>query len=588
MKRLRLVFSFLRPLRWYVALALAVSTGLTVLGLVPPLLLKAVIDRVIGKNEWNLMLVILIVALGVALCTAVMGYFSNLVINYIGRKFVFVLRNSLYKTILHHSFSFFEETGPGRLISRLMEDTALVQRMISANSVMLVNDAVAFLFCAGILVYLKWELGLVVLGMVPMYLFNHHFFVKRIEKKNREMLDYREKVVATLEERISGTRLVKAFSREEAESEIMRERLDEVVRLASESTRYSTAFTGMASSITSLGNAFLYSLGCFLVLTEWMTYGEVMAFMAYLTRLLQSALQFTQVTGEIQETMVSIDRIQEVLEKPVQVVSRPGAPDLPPVRGDIRFENVAFSYTPGQPVINDFTLDIPAGKLVALVGKSGCGKSTLTSLLLRFYEPQQGRILVDGHDLSEVSLRSLRIQIGQVLQQPFLFDGTIRENILYGDPGAGEERMREAAGVANIDRWIESLPDQYDTILGEDGLRPSLGQKQQLSIARAILTNPAILVLDEATSSLDAESEAMIQKAFENVLRNRTSLVVAHRLSTIRNADLIVVMDRGRILEVGSHDELMAVPEGQYRDYYLRQSQCVLNPPEYQEEDGEQ
>jgi subfamily B ATP-binding cassette protein MsbA len=571
------VYRYLRVFRWPLLGVLTTTTLLTVLGLVPPLLIKAVVDHVIGRNQWGILKVLLAVAIGVALGTAVIGYLSNWVIAYVGHRFVFRIRNALYQAILRHSVRFFEDYGAGRILSRLMEDTAAVQRMVTANSVQLVNDVASFLFCVAMLIYLRWELGLAVLGMVPVYLANHHYFVRRIRRKHREMMDYREKVVGEMEERISGTRLVKAFSMEDAESERLKGRMAGIVQLATEGALLNSAFTSIATSITSLGNAVLYSLGCYFVLTEWMTYGEVVAFMAYLTRLLQSALQITTVTEQMQETMVSVDRIFELMDLPVEVVSKPGAQDLPRVSGHVRFENVTFGYVAGNPVVQEFDLDVPAGTTVALVGASGCGKTTITSLLLRFYDVQQGRIRIDGHDIAEVSLHSLRSQMGQVLQQPFLFDGTIRENILYGSPEAGSAAMVEAARIANIREWVESLPDGYDTPLGEDGLRPSLGQKQQIAIARAVLTDPAILVLDEATSSLDAESEQQIQKALDNVLRNRTSFVVAHRLSTIRKAGLIVVMDRGRIVETGTHESLMARPAGVYRAFYIRQSERMLS-----------
>jgi subfamily B ATP-binding cassette protein MsbA len=575
MNRCRALFKFLRPLVWRLAAALAATAVLTVLGLVPPLLLKSVIDDVIEQSNVGLLPIIAAIAVGVAVFTPIVEFYSSVIIKYLGRRFVFDVRNTLYEKILSHSMGFFHQMSAGRLMSRLMEDTAAVQRMITANSVTLVNDTVSFFFCMAALIYLRWELGLVVIGLVPLYVFNHHFFVKRIAKKNREMLSYRELVVAQIEERISGTRLVKMYSREKAESEHLRDQLDEIVRLASAGTLLNSMFTGMATSITSLGNALLFGLGCFLVMHEWMTYGEVMAFMAYLSRMLLSALNFTQITGQLQETMVSVDRVTEILEMPLELQEKPGAKVLPPVTGNIRFENVEFGYIESQPVLSNFNLEIPAGKVVALVGHSGCGKSTLTSLLLRFYDPQKGRILIDGNDVSDVTLRSLRKQMSQVLQQPFLFDDTIRANIRYGKPEATDAEVRKVAEIANLTEWIESLPDQYDTVLGERGLRPSLGQKQQLSIARAIMTDPAVLIMDEATSSLDAASEAMIQGALERVLRGRTSLVVAHRLSTIRNADLIVVMDHGRVVETGAHDDLMEKEGGRYRAFYTRQSEGV-------------
>jgi ATP-binding cassette subfamily B protein len=314
---------------------------------------------------------------------------------------------------------------------------------------------------------------------------------------------------------------------------------------------------------------------------EGISYGAVMAIMQYVNRLLQAALQFTQVAGQAQQTFVSVDRIYQIIDTVPEIKSLPGAPRLPKLEGQVEFQNVNFGYEVDRPVLKDFSLKVPAGTTVALVGHTGSGKTTITSLLQRFYDPQSGRILVDGSDIKEVDLKSLRHQEGQVLQQPYLFSGTIKDNISYGNPEGTDEEIIKAAKVADIHEWIESLPEGYDTdIGGESPITPSLGQKQQLSIARAMLVNPAILILDEATSSLDAASEAHIQKAMDNVLKGRTSFIVAHRLSTIRKANMIVVLDDGCMVEQGTHEELMNRAEGAYRNFYISQARAML------EEDG--
>ncbi|RKY66565.1 MAG: ABC transporter ATP-binding protein, partial [Candidatus Latescibacterota bacterium] len=321
--------------------------------------------------------------------------------------------------------------------------------------------------------------------------------------------------------------------------------------------------------IDGLGNTFIFVAGCYLVLKGELTYGTVAAFMMYVARVLGPILQFSSIANMIEQTLVSVERIFEIYE--VEEEPRKGT-KLPPIEGHVKFEDVWFEYVPGEPVLKGINLEVEPGMKVALVGHTGCGKTTLTSLLLRFYEPTRGRILVDGYDITKVDLRSLRLQIGQVLQDSVLFDGlTIRENIAYGIPDATEEQVVKAAKIAEIHDLILSKPGGYDAKIGGEGVVLSLGEKQRLCIARAVAADPAILILDEATSALDTQSEALIQRALENVMKGRTCFIIAHRLSTVVGADLIVVMDEGRIVEMGTHKELLEKEKGFYRKLYEQQ-----------------
>jgi ABC-type multidrug transport system fused ATPase/permease subunit len=303
-----------------------------------------------------------------------------------------------------------------------------------------------------------------------------------------------------------------------------------------------------------------------------MTYGAVTAFMTYAQRTFEPALRFTDIADQIERMMVSVERIFEMLRETPKVTNALNAVVLSPAKGDVQFEGIWFEYVPGEPVLRDVNLIVPAGTTIALVGQTGCGKTTLTSLLLRFYDPVRGRITIDGYDIRKVTLRSLRRQIGQVLQDSILFNTTIKENLRYGRRNATDEEIIEAAKIAEIHEFIVSRPDGYETVIGEGGIKPSVGEKQRMAIARAILTDPRILILDEATSSLDSEAEALIQRALENAMKGRTSFIVAHRLSTIVNADLIVVMDKGKIVEMGAHKELLAKEDGIYKQLYEKQA----------------
>jgi subfamily B ATP-binding cassette protein MsbA len=323
--------------------------------------------------------------------------------------------------------------------------------------------------------------------------------------------------------------------------------------------------------LQGLKNTFLFALGCYLVVKREITYGDVTAFMSYSFRVFQPAVNFTEIANQLERTMVSASRIFEVMDQAPEVQDRPGAVPLPPIVGHVRFEDVCFEYLPGKPVLRGINLEAPPGATVALVGHTGCGKTTLTSLLLRFYDVKSGRITVDGHDVRDVKVRSLRKQIGQVLQDSVVFNTTLRDNIRFGKPDATDAEIIEAAKIAEIHDFIVRTPEGYDTVLGERGVKLSVGEKQRLAIARAVITDPGILVLDEATASLDSNSEALIQKALQRVLQNRTSFVIAHRLSTIVNADLIVVMDAGEVLETGRHFELLSRPGSFYKHLYEQQ-----------------
>jgi len=333
----------------------------------------------------------------------------------------------------------------------------------------------------------------------------------------------------------------------------------------------SASFSTASRIINGVGSSVLFCLGCYLVIQGEITYGAVTAFMAYAQRLLGPALRFTEISNLIQQTLVSADRIFEVLDAEPEIKEVKEAKELPPIKGHIKFEKVSFAYVPGEPVLNEIDFEVQPGTTVALVGHTGCGKTTIGNLLLRLYDPQSGRILIDGHNIAEVTLKSLRSQIGVVLQDTILFNTTIKENIKYGKRNATDQEVIQAAKIAEIHDFIMSKPDGYETIIGEGGTKLSVGQKQRIAIARAVITNPGILVMDEATSSLDSESEALIQKALKNVLAGRTSIIIAHRLSTIVNADLIIVMDKGRIIEMGTHRELLKKKDGFYRQLYQKQ-----------------
>ena len=563
--------SFIQPFKGRLLLAIGLTGGMTLLGMVPPLLMKYVIDEIVGMGQWHMAPAILFSMLLVNLLSAGGGFLNNVVIYVVGQHLVFDVRQALFKHIQGLSLRFYEEMGTGKIMSRIMGDVSRIQNMVTWNTISIVNDIISFGFGIVVIFYFSWKLSLITVALLPFYLLNYAFFVKRIRRKNVSVWRKMDRVANSLQERIRGTRLVRSFTSEGRELEAFSVGTRDVLDTSLEGTALTATFSGTSGLLSGLGFTVIYCLGCYYVIHGEMTYGDVAAFSAFVFRVLQPAVRFTEVSNLLEQTSVSVERIFEVLDSRPEVVEKKKAQDLPPISGRVRFRNIHFSYVPGEPVIRGVDLDIPAGSTVALVGHTGCGKTTLTSLLMRFYDVRSGMVEIDGHDISGVTVRSLRRQVGAVLQESILFRATIKENLRYGDPQASEMDIIQAGRAAEIHDFAITREDGYDTLIGEGGVHLSVGEKQRLSIARAILADPKILILDEATSSLDSRSEALIQKALENVMQDRTSFVIAHRLSTIVNADMIVVMDKGMVVETGTHEELLQRPDGAYRMLYEEQ-----------------
>jgi len=571
LRNLRRVLRFAKPFRRKIILAMALTGVLTLVGLIPPLVMKWLIDDVMVAGNWARLNAVILMMAAIPLLTIFISFWNTYVIAFVGQRLIFDMRLGIYRHLQRLSMSFYDTMGPGKIISRIMGDVAMVRNLITGNTITMVTDIISFFFALAVIFSMSWKLSLSILCILPLYVVNYHFFVKKIRSTNVLYRHKMDEIAETLQERIRGARRVKSFAKEESETRKFVVDTRESLGHAMRGVIYSTSFSTASSLINGLGSAAIYCLGCYLVIKGEMQYGEVVAFMAYLQRLLGPALRFTQLSNTFQQTAVSADRIFEILDAEPDVKEAEDAKPIVITKGHVKFEHVWFSYVPGEPVLKDINLEIEPGMTVAFVGHTGCGKTTMASLLLRFYDPQSGRITIDGQDISKVTLRSLRSQIGVVLQDTVLFNVSIKENIRYGKRNASDDEIIRAAKIAEIHDFIESRPEGYDTIIGEGGISLSGGQKQRIAIARAVLTDPKILILDEATSSLDSESEALIQKALRNVMEGRTSFVIAHRLSTIVNADLIVVMDKGRIIEVGPHRELVTKVDGFYRQLFEQQ-----------------
>lgn len=571
MGTLKKVFRFIQPFRGKLLFALFLTVVMTVLGMAPPIVTRYIVDDVVQAGKWGMAPAILMIMLAINFTSAGLNLWNNIIIYFVSQRFVFDVRRELYLHLQRLSLSFYEKMGTGRLMNRIMGDVSNIQSMVTWQTISIVNDVISF--CVGIVMtfYLNWQLALVTLAILPFYFLNYYFFVKRIRRKNIAVWQKMDRVSNIVQERLRGTRMVRSFVNEERESQAFAVGTREVQAEALEGAQLGAAFSGASTLINGLGYTAIYCLGCYMVIVGKMSYGDVAAFGAYVFRILHPALRFTEISNMLQQTAISVDRVFEVMDAQPDVKEAPDAYELPPIRGRVEFRDVWFEYVPGEPVLKGINLVVEPGQTVALVGHTGCGKTTLTSLLMRFYDIKSGQILIDGHDISKVTLKSLRRQVGVVLQESILFNTSIRQNLRYGKKEARDSEVIACAKIAEIHDFILSKPDAYDTVIGEGGIKLSVGEKQRMSIARAVLTNPGILVLDEATSSLDSKSESLIQKALQNVMKNRTSFVIAHRLSTILNADMIVVMEKGNILERGTHWELLERPDGAYRQLYEEQ-----------------
>jgi subfamily B ATP-binding cassette protein MsbA len=545
------------------------------------MIMKWFIDGVIGLGAWDLVPAVLLASIAIPVASGIVSFLNTLTIVYLGQRLVFDVRLTLYKHINNLPLEFFDRMGTGKIMSRVMGDVSTVQNMLTNSTISMVTDLVSFIFALGVTFHLNYKLALILVVVLPLYIVNYRYFIRKIGSTSFRFREKMDEIAGTLQERLSGTKLVKAYGKESAETKAFVASARQSMDLAIQSAVFSTSFSNTSRLINSLTNTVIYCLACYFVLRGEMTYGAVMAFMTYAQRTFEPALRFTDIADQVERMMVSVERIFEMLGEVPSVTDAQDAILLPPVRGDVRFEGVWFEYVPGESVLRDINLTVPAGTSVALVGQTGCGKTTLTSLLFRFYNTTTGRITIDGYDIRKVAIRSLRRQIGQVLQDSILFNTTIRENLRYGHRDATDEEIIESAKIAEIHDCILSLPKGYETVIGEGGVKLSVGEKQRMAIARAILTDPRILILDEATSSLDSESEALIQRALENAMRGRTSFIIAHRLSTIVNADLIVVMDNGKVVETGTHKELLNREDGIYKKLYEKQAMTL------QEEDIE-
>jgi ATP-binding cassette subfamily B protein len=551
------------------------------IALVPPLLFRTIVDTAIPAGDKRriviLTIILVVVAMGDAILSIVQRWYSSR----IGEGLIYDLRVALFDKVQHMPIAFFTRTQTGALISRLNNDVVGAQTAVTGTLGSVVSNVVVLVTTLGAMLALEWRLTVLSLVVLPVFIVPARRVGVRLQDISREQMGLNASMNTQMTERfnVSGAMLVKLFGRHREEVDAFRGRASRVRDIGITGAMYGRVFFVALGLVGALGAVAIYGVGAFMVISGGITIGTLVAMAAFVQRIYQPLTGLTNARLEVMTALVSFERVFEVLDAPVAITDRPRAIDIVKPLGNIEFDHVAFRYPPGASVsiaslelagvmqgsdpdtdvLVDVSLRVDAGSTVAIVGTSGAGKTTLAMLIARMYDVTSGVVRLDGNDVRDLTGVSLRAAIGVVSQDPHMFHETIKSNLLYARPNATNDEMINACKQAQIHDVIASLPDVYDTVVGERGYRLSGGEKQRLAIARLLLKDPAVMILDEATSHLDNESELLVQQALDAAMHNRTSIVIAHRLSTIRDADRIVVLDQGRVTEQGTHDELMAL-----------------------------
>ena len=564
------ILVFMDPYRGQLVAVFALTALLALLAMLPPLVSKVLVDDVFTQNHTEIFFAFGLAMVLLPILQALFGYIQSLAIAYLGQRFVFDIRCALYAHFLRLSLRFYSKNSVGKLVYRLMGDSGTIQSMLTGQSVGVISDLIVSTFAIVATFAINWRLALLLVIIVAVFVLNYNLTIKSIIRASKQTRASYDRLSGGVQNRLVANMAVKTFGAEGRENQVFHEQSNDTLHYGKLQGIASNTFSMNVNLIQALGRSLLFFLGCGMVLNGSLTYGEVTAFTAYAMQLLGPAVRFSQLITQLQQVSIATERLFEIFDEVPEVDNAANPIPCPRISGQVDLEDVKFWYEEGKTVINGVTIHVKPGQTVALIGPSGCGKSTILNLILRFYDVTGGSLKVDGHDIRDYEIHEFRRQFGIVLQESLLFSTTIRDNIRFARPTAAEEEIVNAAKAAEIHDFIMTLEKGYDTYVGDYGVELSVGQKQRINIARAICADPAILIMDEATSSLDSDSEQAIQRAMDKVLVGRTSFVVAHRLSTIKNSDQIILLDKGVIQEIGTHDELMAIPDGRYHDLYTK------------------
>ncbi len=561
---LRRVFGLFKAYRWRLSVVLALIGFSALLSIVSPFLVRDIFDEALPENDNRLLTILVLGLIGIAVFTGILGVFQTWLSNQVGQRVMHDLRTTVYRHLQRLSLAFFTRTRTGEVQSRIANDIGGVEGVVTSTATSIVSNVTTVIAAVVAMFLLDWRLAVFSLALIPLFV----LLTRRVGNVRRRITTDRQRTMAdisTLVEEslsVSGMLLGKTMGRT---GELAERFQGESDRLANLEVKRVMAGRWMMASIQM-------SFAIMPALVYWfagqsfiggVTLGTVVAFTTLQTRLFWPVGSLLNVQLDAQTSLALFDRVFEYLDQPVEIIEREDAVDLPPCRGDVAFDEVWFRYGEGPWTLEDVSFDVPAGTTTALVGETGSGKTTIGYLVARLYDVDRGSVTIDGIDIRSATMASVARTIGVVSQETYLFHASIRENLRFAKPDATDEEVEEAARAARIHALIATLPDGYDTMVGERGYRFSGGEKQRMAIARTILRNPPVLVLDEATSALDTQTERMVQEALDRLAENRTTIAIAHRLSTVRDADQIIVLDKGHIVERGIHDELLALG-GQY------------------------
>jgi len=565
-RRLKALYSLARPYKGRTTIAILSLLGATAVGLAPPYLVGRAVDEVRhGRTGLLVHLVIAFVLVGVfgVLFSYVQTYYTG----WTGERMLADLRNHLFRHLQRLSLGFYERNRAGVIISRLTNDVEALDQLVTDGVTSLVQNTLTLVGTAVLLFFLDWRLALASLTVMPAMTLATAWFRKRSGRAYRSVRETLGAVTATLAEDIAGMRVLQSFTRERAARQNFHDVSDAYRVSNMQTVTLSGLYFPFVDFLSSAATAVVLGYGGWLAFHGEVSIGVLVAFLGYLSNFFDPVQQLSQLYNTFLSAVAALDKITDLLDETPEVQDAPDSVELQHITGRVAFENVRFSYGRGPEVLHGIDLDVPAGTTVALVGHTGAGKSTIAKLLARFYDPTEGRITIDGTDLRDVSQSSLRRQLGIVPQEGFLFAGTVAENLAFGRPEATRQEIVAATRAVGAEEFVNRLEDGYETQLGERGSRLSLGQRQLVAFARALLADPRILILDEATSSVDIGTERTIERALRRLLHGRTAFIIAHRLSTIRDADLIVVLEHGKVVEQGTHDELLQ-KQGLYLSLY--------------------
>ena len=552
------ILSYIKPYLPRLFLA-ALCTALAACGnLYVPWIIRDVIDQVFSERDSHLLNLIALGIVAIFFARGIFFYGQNYLMSYVGERVVIDIRGAVYRKMQQLSTAFYDKNKLGTIMSYVTNDVSALQSAMVQNTIDMITEGCILIGSVGAMIYLDWKLALFTFCTFPVVLLLMDVFGKKIRIAGYNIQECTADITSVLQETLSSARIIKSFVREEYE--INRFERENMANFEAnmKNAKLMATLTPVIEFVAALGVTAIIWFGGRSVIHGEITPGSLVAFLVYAVNISNPIKRLTRVIGNIQKALAAAQRVFYILDLEDGIKDKPDAIILPPVQGAVEFHHVGFAYNENEPVLQDVSFKVEPGQMVALVGPSGAGKSTIANLLPRFYDVTDGNITIDGHNIEDVTVSSLRTQVGIVPQETTLFNGSVYDNILYGRLEATKEEVEMAAKAANAHDFIMELPQGYDTGLGDRGVNISGGQRQRISIARAILKDPRILVLDEATSALDTESERVVQEALDRLMVGRTSFVIAHRLSTVQNAHKIIVLDRGQISEIGTHQELMA------------------------------